>query len=64
MANAPLTSADLTSINQSLKSLNDLISEINKAESCGVDCQMFKDMHTSLTQQLTQMKATYFPNKP
>lgn len=62
--NSPLASGELTSINQHLKHLNELGEHIDKAESCGVDCEMFRRQKQYYETQLTQMKKVYFPGKP
>jgi len=60
---SPLKDSDLRSMNKALYQLNDMIIPIDKAESCGIDCQEVKLRRDDMVAKLTALKAAYFPGR-
>jgi hypothetical protein len=60
---SPLKDHDLRQINKGMYLLNDMISAIDKAESCGIDCMEVKIRREDMLAKLTALKAAYFPGK-
>jgi hypothetical protein len=60
---SPLKDHDLRQINKGMYLLNDMISAIDKAEYCGIDCMEVKIRREDMLAKLTALKAAYFPGK-
>lgn len=56
----PLTDEDLKEIERAERMLHDLLPAIEKAESCGLECQHFRDVMEALQKDLAAFKANYF----
>ena len=50
-------------MNKALYQLNDMLIPIDKAESCGIDCQEVKLRRDDMVAKLTALKAAYFPGR-
>lgn len=60
---SPLKDTDLRTINKALYQLNELIGALDKAESCGIECQEARMRRDDLHAKLMAIKGTYFPGK-
>lgn len=60
---SPLKDIDLRNINKALYKLNDMISAIDKAETCGIDCMEIKIRRDDMVAKLNSLKSAYFPGK-
>jgi hypothetical protein len=59
----PLKDHDLRQINKALYMLNDMITAIDKAESCGIDCMEVKIRREDMLAKMMAIKSAYFPGK-
>lgn len=60
---SPLKDHDLRQINKGIYMLNDLLTAIDKAESCGIDCMEVKIRREDMLAKLMAVKAAYFPGR-
>lgn len=60
---SPLKEADLRNINKALYILNDMLTAIDKAEQCGIDCVELKLRRDDMLAKLNAIKSAYFPGK-
>jgi hypothetical protein len=58
----PLTAAHFDQLTTASRAYHDLLAELDKAESCGIDCQRYRSEAQAAAAQATKLLATYFPN--
>lgn len=46
------------------RNLTDLITEVDKAESCGIECQGYRNSIEAQLNQISLLKQTYAPKGP
>lgn len=61
MAKGPLNKGHLNAINESLRRVQETIPLIEAAERCGIDCIQHKEDCNYLVEQLSALKAHFFP---
>lgn len=58
------TAADYQSLRTARRSLNDLLSKLDKARACGVDCSMYEQMRQDLDAQLAAIEQHFMTPAP
>jgi len=59
MAPIKLSDALIGELRTNQRTLHDLIAELDKAESCGVDCQEFRRVHQQEHERITALIQHY-----
>ena len=58
-----LEESDLRNIKEAERLLAKSLRSMDKAETCGMDCQSYRRMHGEIMDQLSNIKAEFFPKK-
>jgi len=58
-----LEETDLRNIKEAERLLAKSLRSMDKAETCGMDCQSYRRMHGEIMDQLSNIKAEFFPKK-
>jgi hypothetical protein len=61
-ASSPLTLGHRDMLIESQRRLQNVLPEIDKAESCGIDCSEFRQGHAYLSETVGRYLDTYFPH--
>lgn len=64
MARGPLTDADYEKLNRALQTLESAHHETSMALQAGFDCAAEDQACQHFKERLTQIKSTYFPERP
>lgn len=56
---SPLTSADLQALDNAQRELRGALEKIEKAEACGIDCQVFRQMYEDTNQRIDKFREVY-----
>lgn len=51
----------VASLQQSQRELTDLLTEIDKAESCGIDCQLYRQTHSEAMERIDALLTNFGP---
>lgn len=57
-----LTSGHLDLLRKAQKDLHDMIPLMDMAESCGVDCELYRQGHAYATERIAKFINTFFPD--
>lgn len=59
MVEIRLPTEHVAALQKSQRELNDYLYEINKAEKCGIDCQIERQLHQEASEKITQLLTHY-----
>lgn len=63
-AGGMFTKADYNTLMDTLRNLNDLITTMDKAEACGVNCAVFRQQRDDLAKQLEMIRMHFMTPPP
>lgn len=58
------TLKDWEQLQEAKRILHDVLPEFDKAESCGNDCQNFREIHAEMLRRLAAIETHYLPVRP
>lgn len=64
MARPTLTAAEVASLKQSQRKLNEYLPVFDDMEACGKDCQAFRQLFAQQNQQITELLNRFSPKNP
>lgn len=59
-----LTADDYNKLVAAERELHDMLADLDAQESCGFDCQAFREIRQHQLDQISRIKQAYFPTPP
>lgn len=59
-----LSADQVKALRQDQRALNELIEELDKAESCGIDCSQHREVHAEASDRINKLLKVYGPGLP
>ena len=62
MSKIKLTQEQVIALQTAQRELHDIIPEIDKAEQCGIDCQLYRQLQQEATDRISKMIEHFGPS--